>query len=176
MKFATAFRLAAVTVALVSAAAVSPAQAKSVAYFSKHPLPQKGFCYTEGPHVHDFPPGDARLFRQVGGQFYFAGDPMRFGFQGRTFAYLGTHPISDAAVEFSEPAYCYLEGRHSHWYEPAAAIWFEKNEGAYFFVGSYAPNFRAERAQYASAAEGKPLPAKGKLRRAAKVHGRRKGQ
>src|SRR6478735_5097614 len=108
-----AFTLAMFLIALVGGAAV--AAAHPVRYMSKHPLPRKvghGFCYINVPHFHDYPPSDARLYRQVDGQYYFVGDPAPFDYEGPRYSYYGAHPIVDAEVQLGHPTYCYLRGPH----------------------------------------------------------------
>ena len=104
-------------------AAAGTAQAASVYYVSRHPLPKRvghGFCDIDVPHFHDYPPSDARLYRQVEGQYYFVGDPTPFGYEGPRYSFYGPHPIADVNVTFGAPTYCYLRGPHYHWYAPAA--------------------------------------------------------
>lgn len=123
-----------------------------VRYLSKHPLPRKighGFCYIDVPHVHDYPPPDARLYRVVGGQYYFVGDPAPFEYEGRQYPYYGPHPIADAGVELGGPVYCYLRGPHYHWYMPPAEAHFELRGGAYWYVGTYDPVYYDERPRFA---------------------------
>jgi hypothetical protein len=137
-------------VAVASLAA--PARATTVVqYMSQHPLPRKlggGFCYIDVTHVHDFGPSDARMYRQVDGQLYFVGDPTPFEYQGPRYAYYGTHPVAEANVHFGQPVYCYLQGPHYHWYQPAAQASFELKGGAYWFTGTYEPVYYDQRPRY----------------------------
>jgi hypothetical protein len=144
------FTLAALLIALVGGAAA--AAPHPVRYMSKHPLPRKvghGFCYINVPHFHDYPPSDARLYRQVDGQYYFVGDPAPFEYEGPRFSYYGAHPIVDADVQFGHPTYCYLRGPHYHWYSPPPQAQFELKGGAYWYVGAYEPPYYDERPHYA---------------------------
>ena len=124
----------------------------TVRYVSKHPLPKKvghGFCYITVPHVHDYEPSDPRLYRQMDGGYYFAGDPAPFDYEGPRYSYYGAHPIADVDVRFGGPTYCYLRGPHYHWYSPPPQMQFELRGGAYWFVGNYEPVYYSERPRYA---------------------------
>jgi hypothetical protein len=127
------------------------AEARAVHYRSQHPLPRNighGFCYIGVPHVHDFGPSDARLYREVNGELYFVGDPSPFAYEGPHYAFYGPHPVVEADVQFGQPVYCYLDGPHSHWYQPAASAPFEFRGGAYWYVGNYDPVYYQERPRY----------------------------
>jgi hypothetical protein len=129
----------------------SAAFAHAVRYMSQHPLPRKaggGFCYIDVAHVHDFGPSDPRMYRQIDGQYYFVGDPSPFEYQGPRYAYYGAHPVAEAHVSFGQPVYCYLQGPHYHWYQPAAGATFELRGGAYWYTGEYAPAYYSERPRY----------------------------
>ena len=131
--------------------AASAAHAESIYYVSRHPLPKRvghGFCNIDVPHFHDYPPSDARLYRQVGGQYYFVGDPTPFGYDGPRYSFYGPHPIADVNVTFGAPTYCYLKGPHYHWYAPPPTAQFEMRGGAYWYVGAYDPVFYAEQPRF----------------------------
>jgi len=122
-----------------------------VRYVSKHPLPKKvghGFCYITVPHVHDYEPSDPRLYRQMDGGYYFAGDPAPFDYEGPRYSYYGAHPIADVDAHFGGPTYCYLRGPHYHWYSPPPQLQFELKGGAYWYVGNYEPVYYSERPRY----------------------------
>ena len=143
--------VAALVVAAVVAGAAAPAEARAVHYRSRHPLPRKighGFCYIDVPHVHDFGPSDPRLYREVGGEYYFVGDPAPFDYEGPRFSFYGPHPVVEADIQLGQPVYCYLNGPHYHWYQPPAAAPFEFRGGAYWFVGNYDPVYYQERPRY----------------------------
>jgi hypothetical protein len=128
------------------------AEAKSYHFKSKHPLGKKsggGFCYIDAPHVHNFGPSEPRVYRQVDGEYYFVGDPAPYGYDGPEYVYYGAHPVVDASVELPGPIYCYLDGPHYHYYQPAVSAEFQLHGGAYFYVGTYAPVFQEERPRYA---------------------------
>ncbi len=132
-------------------AAASAAHAESIHYVSRHPLPKRvghGFCDIDVPHFHDYPPSDLRLYRQVGGQYYFVGDPTPFGYDGPRYSFYGPHPIADVNVTFGAPTYCYLRGPHYHWYAPPPTAQFEMRGGAYWYVGAYNPVFYAEQPRF----------------------------
>ena len=154
-----AIRAAAVAIALtVVLGAAGRAEARAVHYRSQHPLPRKighGFCYIDQPHVHDFGPSDSRLYREVGGELYFVGDPAPFAYDGPRYSFYGPHPVVEADVQFGQPVYCYLNGPHYHWYQPApaAAAQFELRGGAYWFVGNYDPVYYQERPRFVTVNE-----------------------
>jgi hypothetical protein len=132
-------------------AAAGVAHAEAVYYVSRHPLPKRvghGFCDIDVPHFHDYPPSDPRLYRQVGGQYYFVGDPTPFGYDGPRYSFYGPHPIADVNVTFGAPTYCYLKGPHYHWYAPPPTAQFEMRGGAYWYVGAYDPVFYAEQPRF----------------------------
>src|SRR5215510_199038 len=114
------------------------AEAKTIRYHSQHPIPQHdggGFCYIGVPHVHAYAPGDPRMFRKHDDDFYFVGDPTPFGYDGPKYAYYGAHPVVDEINDDGAgPEYCYLDGPHYHWYEPAAQASFEFRGGAYWYT------------------------------------------
>lgn len=140
----------------------SAAQAKTVGYLSQHPVPHKyggGFCYIDVAHVHNYPPEDPRMFRELSGQFYFVGDPAPFEYDGPRYAYYGAHPVAAAEAQFGHPVYCYIKGPHYHGYQPPAGAQFELSGGAYWYVGNFPPSYYAERPQYAVINEAyTPLP------------------
>jgi len=128
------------------------AQAKTVGYLSQHPVPHKfggGFCTIEVAHVHNYPPEDPRMFRELGGQFYFVGDPTPFQYDGPRHTYYGAHPVAEAEAQFGHPVYCYIKGPHYHWYQPPAQAQFELSGGAYWYVGNFPPAYYDERPRYA---------------------------
>lgn len=128
------------------------AYAKLVEYVSQHPVPHKyggGFCDIEVAHVHNYEPSDPRMYRDIGGKLYFVGDPTPFQYDGPRHTYYGAHPIVDAEVRFDRPAYCYMKGPHSHWYEPPPQAQFEMKGGAYWYVGAFPQTYYDERPRYA---------------------------
>jgi len=154
-----AVRATAVAIALtVVMGAAGRAEARAVHYRSQHPLPRKighGFCYIGVPHVHDFGPSDPRLYRDVGGELYFVGDPAPFDYEGPRYSFYGPHPVVEADVQFGQPVYCYLNGPHYHWYQPApaASAQFEFRGGAYWYVGNYDPSYYQERPRFVAVNE-----------------------
>lgn len=135
---------------------VSTAQAHAVRYRSQHPLPRKighGFCYINVPHVHDFGPSDPRLYREVGGEYYFVGDPAPFDYEGPRYSFYGPHPVVEADVQLGQPVYCYLNGPHYHGYQPPQQAPFEFRGGAYWYVGNYEPAYYQDRPRYVTVNE-----------------------
>jgi hypothetical protein len=132
-----------------SAAAI----AKTVEYVSQHPVPHKyggGFCTIEVPHVHNYPPDDHRMYRQLGdGKYYFVGDPTPFQYDGPRYAYYGAHPVVEAEARVGHPVFCYIKGPHYHPYEPPPQAQFQFTGGAYWYVGNFPPAYYDDRPHFA---------------------------
>jgi hypothetical protein len=141
------YSLAFITV-VTALAAASPAEAKNWRYKSRHPHHHGGFCHNDRPHFHEYAPADARLYRVVGGEYYFVGDPVAFGYDGPRYTYYGAHPVTEANVHFGEPVHCYLEGPHYHWYAPPPQASFALRAGAFWFMGTFDNSFYARRPNY----------------------------
>jgi hypothetical protein len=125
------------------------AHAKAWRFHGSHPLPHKGgYCFIDVPHVHSFAPGDTRVYRVHDDEYYFVGDPTPFGYDGQRYSYYGPHPIAELTVS-GEPAYCYLDGPHSHVSMPPTGATFEQRAGVYFYMGAFPPTFGRERPRYA---------------------------
>jgi hypothetical protein len=135
------------SLALAVLAMAAPAEAKHWRYLSVHPF-HGGFCTIRGPHTHKYGPTDVRLYRVVRGDYYFVGDPVPFGYAGPTYAYYGAHPVVEMGVDFGEPAYCYLEGPHYHYYAPPPQSHFEIRAGVNWYVGSFEPVYYERRPTY----------------------------
>ncbi|MGD0838709.1 MAG: hypothetical protein ABSB49_18895 [Polyangia bacterium] len=150
-----------ISVAVWLALATS-AEAKTVEYLSPHPVPHKyggGFCNINVAHVHNYPPDDPRLYRDIGGQLYFVGDPTPFQYQGPRYSYYGAHPVVDSGATLGQPVYCYLKGPHYHWYQPPAQAGFQFQGGAYWYVGAFPPPYYDDRPRYAVVNEAyAPIP------------------
>jgi len=128
------------------------ALAKHVEFVSPHPVPHKfggGFCTIDVPHIHNYPPGDPRLYREDHGRLYFVGDPAPFGYEGPRYSFYGAHPVVDAELHFGYPVYCYLKGPHYHWYQPPAQAQFQSSGGAYWYVGAFPRAYYDERPRHA---------------------------
>jgi hypothetical protein len=138
------------------------ANAAIVEYVSQHPVPHKyggGFCNIDVAHVHNYPPGDPRMYRQIGSKYYFVGDPTPFHYEGPRYSYYGAHPVVDAEVQLGHPVYCYMKGPHFHWYQPPPQAHFQLTGGAYWYVGSFPPSYYDERPRFAVVNEAyAPLP------------------
>jgi hypothetical protein len=145
-------KVIAILVCAVGVAGIAAiAEAKGFHFRSQHPLPRKiahGFCYIEVPHVHNFEPGDRRLYREIDGQFYFVGDPAPFNYEGPRYSFYGAHPVVEAHVQVGQPVYCHMNGPHYHWYQPQRDAAFEFRGGAYWYVGNYEPYYFQERPRY----------------------------
>jgi hypothetical protein len=151
-----------ITGLVVWLAFTASAEAKIVEYISPHPVPHKyggGFCNIDVAHVHNYPPGDPRLYRDINGQFYFVGDPTPFHYEGPRYNYFGAHPVVDAQVQLDHPVYCYLKGPHVHWYQPPPGAPFQLTGGAYWYVGNFPPAYYHDRPRFAEVNEAyAPLP------------------
>lgn len=112
---------------------------KQVRFVGIHPIPKSeggGMCAIEGPHVHIYAANKLE-YRDHRGDAYFVGDPVAYNYEGPKYAYKGPHPIHVDAVVGGEPdvVYCYLEGPHFHYFQPAADPDFKLEGDAYFYVG-----------------------------------------
>jgi hypothetical protein len=141
-------------IASLAAMALFPAaaQARQVEYLSQHPVPHKfggGFCYIDVPHVHNYMPGDRRMYRENHGQYYFVGDPAPFDYDGPRYAYFGAHPMAEAEIRLGHPVFCYIKGPHFHWYQPPPQAQFKLTGGAYWYVGAFPPAYYDDRPRYA---------------------------
>lgn len=128
------------------------AHATIVEYISQHPVPHKyggGFCSILVAHAHNYPPGDPRMYRDIGGQFYFVGDPTPFKYEGPRYNYYGAHPVVDAEVHLGAPVYCYMKGPHAHWYQPPPQAQFQFTGGAYWYVGGFPQAYYDDRPRFA---------------------------
>lgn len=145
-------KLGAIIAAVVlSTGLSSTAHARVVEYVSRHPVPHKfggTFCTIDVPHVHNYPPGDPRMFREDNGQYYFVGDPSPFSYDGPRYSYYGAHPVVDAEIHFSHPIFCYIKGPHYHWYQPPPQAQFQLSGGAYWYVGTFPQVYYDERPRY----------------------------
>ena len=138
------------------AVAAAPASAdhkfgKQVRYVGVHPIPKSeggGMCYIEGPHVHIYAANKLE-YRDHGGDHYFVGDPVAYGWDGPKYAYKGPHPIHVEAVVGGDPdeEFCYIQGPHYHYFEPADPD-FKMAGDAYFYVGTPPPPMVEARPQY----------------------------
>jgi len=128
------------------------AHAKIVEYISQHPVPHKyggGFCAISVAHSHNYAPSDPRMYREIGGQFYFVGDPTPFKYEGPRHSYYGAHPVVDGEVHLGSPVYCYMKGAHSHWYQPPPQAEFQFRGGAYWYVGGFPQSYYDDRPRFA---------------------------
>ena len=116
----------------------------SVGYYGPHPVPYDqvtgqggGFCYTEGPHTHDYVPFDEHLFREYNGYYYFIGDPVDFGWNRSIYWYQANHPIP---VGYGG-GYCYITWPHRHGYEPVGLGGFTLLNGYWIFTGTWPTDY-----------------------------------
>jgi len=126
-------------VALIALTAI--AEAKQVRYVGLHPVAKVeggGICYIEGPHVHVYA-ADKIQYRDHDGYNHFVGDPVAYGYDGPRYTYKGHHPIQVGAVVGDGQAdveFCYLDGPHYHYFQPAVEADFKLAGDAYFYVGA----------------------------------------
>jgi hypothetical protein len=116
----------------------------SIGYYGPHPVPYDqvtgqggGYCYTEGPHTHDYLPFDEHLFRVYNGYYYFVGDPVDFGWNRPVYTYQANHPIP---VNYGS-GYCYITWPHRHGYEPIGLAGFTFLNGSYVFTGTWPTDY-----------------------------------
>ena len=65
-------------------------------FLGAHPLvgsPGTGYCYIDVPHVHDYVPDRPAVFKEVGDEYVFTGDPVPFGYEGDKTVFYGHHPV-----------------------------------------------------------------------------------
>lgn len=154
-----AFLALAVSGVLLCTAAT--ARADQVRYVGIHPITEAaggGFCYIEGPHVHVYAPANAKLlYRKHADHYWFAGDPVAYGYEGPTATYYGHHPIPIAEIDIApdidshlaQGEICYLDGAHFHWYSPPPGVKFELKGNAYWYVGEMPAVYVKQRKVYA---------------------------
>jgi hypothetical protein len=136
------------------------AAARLVRYRGIHPLPAQrgGFCHLEVGHVHPFIPSEPRVFRVVGDEQVFVGDPVAFGYDGPKYTYYGPHPLVRVEIDVAgEPVFCYLGGAHYHAAAPPATAGFELKSGVYWYMGAFAPVFEQHQRRYAVVNEVRPV-------------------
>ncbi|MEA2700595.1 MAG: hypothetical protein QOI66_4866 [Myxococcales bacterium] len=120
------------------------------------PYPTGGYCYTgphpadtrveggpafdeaQGPHIHNYPPIDLRLFTFKDGCYYFIGDPRDFGYGGQTYSYYGAHPVQDTYGG----GWCFMMGGHYHMWQPWSPYFTVVGPWNYWY-GPYDPFFWA---------------------------------
>jgi hypothetical protein len=132
------------------------AHAKQYRFVAEHPIPDGGFCHIHAPHVHVYAPARTDiLYRNHDGWSYFVGDPVAYGYDGPRVAYTGAHPIhvdvviGETEVDGDEIEYCYLKGPHYHIAAPPPDTHFEVHGDAYWYMGTFPPEFEAERPKLA---------------------------
>lgn len=149
--------LATVVAGVTLTAAAQTARADQIHFVGIHPIAAvhgDGICYIEVPHIHVYEPDHATtMYRDVDDHHHFVGDPVAYDYDGDTHAYYGHHPIA-VDVVVGEPRevhyieHCYLDGAHYHYYEPPAELSFELKGEAYWYVGTYEPEYETHRAEY----------------------------
>lgn len=126
---------------------------RQVRFVGIHPIPKSeggGICYIEGPHVHIYTANKLE-FRDHGGDHYFVGDPVAYGWDGPKYTYKGPHPIEVEAVVGGDPdvEYCYIQGPHYHYFAPPQnSPDFRVTGDTYFYVGEPPHAFVEARPQY----------------------------
>jgi len=147
VRMRTIYLAIAVAVLALGVPADAGPKGRQVRYVGIHPIPKSeggGICYIEGPHVHIFAANKLE-YRDHRGANYFVGDPVAYGYDGPKYAYKGHHPIHVNAVvddDADDTEYCYIEGPHYHYFEPAVADTDFKLAGdAYFYVGEPPPAY-----------------------------------
>ena len=112
----------------VAVAPPPPAPATQVYYHGEHFIPDAyggGWCYEDGPHVHDYYPDRADAYYVQGGYYYYNG-PYEF-------SYMDGHPVPGGG-------WCYVRGRHAHDYNPPrGADWRWLRSSGYVYRGPYRP-------------------------------------
>ena len=155
------------TVPTASAAPPPHAAAKSVPpglaknrFLGAHPLvgsPATGYCYIDVPHVHDYVPDRPAVFKEVGDEYVFTGDPVPFGYEGDKTVFYGHHPVpvpvEVTAAAGAPPTFCFIKGPHYHDYPQPEVPGFKQKDSAVFYVGPIPPEVAQERPQAERAVE-----------------------
>ncbi|HRI55071.1 MAG TPA: hypothetical protein PLW65_33270 [Pseudomonadota bacterium] len=121
-------------------------------FLGAHPLvgsPATGYCYIDVPHVHDYVPDRPAVFREVGDEYVFTGDPVPFGYDGAKTVFYGHHPvpIPVEVAAAAPPTFCFIKGPHYHDYPQPEAPGFKQKDSAVFYVGPIPPEVAQERPQ-----------------------------
>ncbi len=122
------------TIACVLSAPIgdtSEAQHQAKTYRGVHPFADGAWHDAEEEHDHGALTVGEAVFAEVDGARVFLGDPVRFGFQGDVFSYLGAHPLPLALGA----AYCGIHREHRHWFAPEGQ-YRESDEGVFRHVGT----------------------------------------
>ncbi len=122
-------------------------QQYGIGYMGPHPIPWElgaGFCYTEGPHSHDYPPFDEHLFEEQDGFYYFTGDPYDFGYSRTLYWFNGNHPIPGSYGG----GFCYISWPHRHAYAAVGIEGFSQVGGYYVYGGAWPDAYYYNRDYY----------------------------
>jgi hypothetical protein len=131
-------------------------RAKQIKYVGPHPIGKAhggGVCHIEVPHVHVYMPSDVKVqYRVVDGGYYFIGDPVAYGWDGPKYVYEGHHPVAVGELVYDhrgedDVEYCYIDGPHYHYYQPAAELSFEMKGDAYWYTGEFPEAYVDARAE-----------------------------
>ncbi|MCA9520931.1 MAG: hypothetical protein KC609_08155, partial [Myxococcales bacterium] len=109
-------------------------QGKSYQFHHFHPVPYYaggGFCYIEGKHTHFYAPLYTEFYKNVGGEYYFTGDPAFHGYVGDLYYFKGRHPIPN---QYAGGA-CVISEPHRHFYKPASTNQYQVVNGYYVYNG-----------------------------------------
>jgi len=119
----------------------------SIWYYGNHPHPANHvlgpLCHVHGSHRHDYAPYRGHRYAFHDGHYFWVGDARPYALRDHSNAYYGHHP---------HPHYfggtCRIRGLHQHGYAPRTANYYRLKGGAYFYTGTYGPDYYAERNQY----------------------------
>lgn len=135
----------------------SKGKSTQVKFVGVHPIAKAhggGICHIEAPHVHVYAPADVKVqYRVHDDHYYFVGDPVAYGWEGPKYTYYGHHPVNvdvvlgDRDDDHDHVEYCYLDGSHFHYYQPAAELKFEVRSDAYLYVGDVPDSYVSARAE-----------------------------
>lgn len=133
-------------------------------FLGAHPLvgsPATGYCYIDVPHVHDYVPDRPAVFKEVGDEYVFTGDPVPFGYEGDKTVFYGHHPVPvpiEVTATAAPPTFCFIKGPHYHDYSQPEAPGFKQKDSAVFYVGPIPPEVAQERPQAERAVEAEYQP------------------
>lgn len=126
------------------APAPGPGAAERGRFLGPHPIVARlggGYCYIEAPHIHAYVPDRPVLYKQIGEDYLFTGDPVPFGYEGPRTVFYGHHPVPvhiDGPFA-APPVFCLLKGPHFHPYEAPQAPEYQVRDNVVFYMGPLAP-------------------------------------
>lgn len=130
--------------AMLLGASTATADHTRVPYYGSHPHHSYtgGFCYGSGVHYHAYAPDQAQLYRWHNNVYYYVGDPSPYGYAYQTYVYQGVHPLHLGL------GWCFIQGRHQHYFAPTHHHAYRHHHGVYWYVGAYDQHYYNHRHHY----------------------------